>query len=101
MKKKRQSKKRKKKVNPLAVFILGTALMLAGNWSYQLLKTDQMMETKKKELIEQKNLLAQQNEQLRSNIEKLNTPSYIEQQAREKLGLVRKGEILIAPKEAN
>ncbi|NLL52601.1 MAG: septum formation initiator family protein [Peptococcaceae bacterium] len=75
--------------------------MLAGSWSWQLIKIDQSMERQLNYLVEQKNVLIAENEQLRKHIEKLNTPSYIEQLAREKLGLVRKGEILIAPKEAD
>ena len=59
------------------------------------------MERQLNYLVEQKNVLIAENEQLRKHIEKLSTPSYIEQLAREKLGLVRKGEILIAPKEAD
>ncbi|NLM21850.1 MAG: septum formation initiator family protein [Peptococcaceae bacterium] len=74
--------------------------MLAGSWSWQLIKIDQSMEQQLNYLLEQKNVLIAENEKLRKDIEKLNTPSYIEQLAREKLGLVRKGEILIAPKEA-
>ncbi len=99
MSEKRPTKKRKRRANPLVVLMMGTALMLAGSWSYQLLKTDQSIEDKKALLVAQKKELIVQNDRLRGEIEKLNTPSYIEQLAREKLGLVRKGEILIAPKE--
>ncbi|HHV63737.1 MAG TPA: septum formation initiator family protein [Peptococcaceae bacterium] len=74
--------------------------MLAGSWSYQLFLLDQSMEKEKVELLERRNNLVAANNQLRQEIEKLNTPSYIEQLAREKLGLVRKGEIVIAPKES-
>jgi len=74
-------------------------LVLAGSWSIQLFKMDQSIESQKNELIRQKNDLIAKNEKMRQEIEKLNTPSYIEQLAREKLGLVRKGEILVAPKE--
>ncbi|NLI90655.1 MAG: septum formation initiator family protein [Peptococcaceae bacterium] len=73
--------------------------MLAGSWSYQLLKIDQSTEIRKAQLEKQKDEIVAKNEQLRQEIEKLNTPTYIEQLAREKLGLVRKGEILVAPKE--
>jgi cell division protein DivIC len=97
---KRNAKRRKRRINPLFIVVMGTALILAGSWSYQLFKTDQAMEIKKAELIKQKNEIIARNDHLRQEIEKLNTPSYIEQLAREKLGLVRKGEILIAPKES-
>jgi len=93
------TRRRKGRTNPLVILVMGIAIMLACSWSYQLLKMDQTMESKKAQLLKQKNDMIAQNDQLREEIEKLNTPSYIEQLAREKLGLVRKGEILIAPKE--
>ena len=77
---------------------MGTALILAGSWTYQLYELDKSMAEKKNDLIEQRMLIATQNQKMREDIEKLNTPSYIEQLARDKLGLVRKGEIVIAPK---
>ncbi len=99
MNEKRVSRKKKRKMHPLFVLIMGTALVLAGSWSYQLMQMDQTMEDKKAQLIKYRMELTAENAELREEIEKLNTPSYIEQLAREKLGLVRKGEILIAPKE--
>jgi len=96
----RKRKKRRKK-NPLLVLLLGIALMLVGTWSYQLLQMNQEMEQKKAELLQVKADYIAKNAELRQEIERLNTPSYIEQLAREKLGLVRKGEILIAPKESD
>ncbi|UWG97735.1 septum formation initiator family protein [Dehalobacter sp. DCM] len=98
--KKNMKKRRRRRVNPLFVIGLGIALMLGGTWSYQLYNIDQSMENQRAELITQKQQLAAKNDALRNEIEKLNTPSYVEQLAREKLGLVRKGEILIAPKES-
>jgi len=94
------ARKKKKRLNPIFVIVIGISLILAGSWSWQLIKIDQSMEQQLNYLLEQKNVLIAENEKLRKDIEKLNTPSYIEQLAREKLGLVRKGEILIAPKEA-
>ena len=91
---------KKRKSNPFFVVLFGTALILAGTWSYQLIELDSSMEERKSELLRQKNTIAAQNDKLRQEIEKLNTPSYIEQLAREKLGLVRKGEIIIAPKQS-
>ena len=81
--------------------LIGTALVLAASWTYQLVELDRSMEKKKADLIQQKVHLTAENEKLRKDIERLNTPSYIEQLAREKLGLVRKGEIIIAPKQVN
>lgn len=97
---KRTTRKRRRKTNPLFILVMGTALMLAASWSYQLFKIDQSIEKQKAQLVEQKTAIVAENDKLRKDIEKLNTPSYIEQLAREKLGLVRKGEIMIAPKES-
>lgn len=47
---------------------------------------------------EKSNLLIEKKD-LEDKIVQLNTPSYVEQLAREQLGLVRKGEIRIAPKK--
>jgi len=91
-------KSRKRRTNPLFIILMGTALILAGSWTYQLYELDKSMAEKKNDLIEQRMLIATQNQKMREDIEKLNTPSYIEQLARDKLGLVRKGEIVIAPK---
>lgn len=97
---KKNIRKRKRRLNPLFVVGLGIALTLGGTWSYQLYNIDQSMEVQKAELLSQKQQLTTKNDGLRKEIEQLNTPSYVEQLAREKLGLVRKGEILIAPKES-
>ncbi|NLO98320.1 MAG: septum formation initiator family protein [Peptococcaceae bacterium] len=96
--KKAAIRKRRKRPNILLIILTTISLVLAGSWSWQLIKIDQSMERQLSYLREQKRILIAQNEKLHKDIEKLNTPSYIEQLAREKLGLVRKGEILIAPK---
>ncbi|MGI6450630.1 MAG: FtsB family cell division protein [Desulfitobacteriia bacterium] len=100
MNKRTTARKRRQKMSPLFIIVMGISLMLAGSWSYQLFLLDQSMESAKAELLKEKQALIAVNEQLRQEIEKLNTPSYIEQLAREKLGLVRKGEIVIAPKQS-
>lgn len=94
----RVKSRKKRRMNPLFIILMGTALILAGSWTFQLIEMDQSMTKKKADLIQQRIQIAAENEKLRDDIEKLNTPSYIEQVAREKLGLVRKGEIIIAPK---
>lgn len=99
MSRKKPTKRRGKRARLVLMTTMGIALMLAGSWSYQLVKLDQSIDRQKNQLLQEKNQLIAANEQLRQNIEKLNTPSYIEQLAREKLGLVKKGEILIAPKK--
>ena len=90
--------RKRRRINPLFIILMGTALVLAGSWTFQLFELDQSMAKKKNELLQQRIHIVAQNEKLKDDIEKLNTPSYIEQVAREKLGLVRKGEIIISPK---
>lgn len=98
--KNKTTKSRRRRANPLFVLGMGIALMLAGSWSYQLINMDRSIENQKTQLVIKKEEIVAQNNELRQEIEKLNTPSYVEQLAREKLGLVRKGEIMVAPKEA-
>jgi len=50
-------------------------------------------------LNQEKTGLLQEQIRYENEIVRLNTPSYIEQLAREQLGLVRHGEIIIAPKK--
>ncbi len=50
----------------------------------------------RQELVSQAQKLKEQNEELRAEIERLkNDPSYIERQAREELGMVKPGELVI------
>ena len=93
--------RKKRRTNPLFIILMVISIVLAGSWTYQLFGLNQSAEKTKAGFIQQKKHLTAQNEKLRNDIEKLNTPSYIEQLAREKLGLVRKGEIIIAPKQVN
>lgn len=73
-------------------------MFLAVSWTYKLIQTDYAVEVEKAGLNQKKQDLIAKNEQIRNEIEQLNTPEYIEQLAREKIGLVRKGEIMVAPK---
>lgn len=93
--------RKKRRTNPLFIVLMGIALVLAASWTYQLVELDSTMEKRKADVLQQKTYLTAENEKLRKDIEMLNTPSYIEQLAREKLGLARKGEIIVAPKQVN
>ena len=80
----------------LVMSILVLAMVLSSGWKLWRLHvkvSDQLAQ-----LNQEKTLLLQQEKNLRDEIEQLNTPSYIEKLAREQLGLVKKGEILISPK---
>lgn len=72
---------------------------LVGSWIWKLWYLNTAVESQLKSLTEQKTALLEKKADLQEEIVRLNTPSYIEQLAREQLGLVRPGEILVAPKE--
>ena len=98
--KKYRSKTKKQRLRPLSFFIIlfvGIALTTSAYRLYELRaevnQTIAKLSQEKEELLQQQKLLEEE-------ILQLNTPSYIEQLAREQLGLVRKGEIRIAPKQA-
>jgi cell division protein DivIC len=79
--------------------ILLVGLSFVGNTGWQLWRQQLEMDGQIAELNEKKTQLVEQQKNLQLEIVRLNTPSYIEQLAREQLGLVRRGEIMIAPKK--
>lgn len=97
----RKHKKRQKRrnINRLYLFVAFVFLTLVVTWSVQLNKTERELEARIHELTQEKTDLVAQNETYRKEIELLRTPDYIEQLARDKLGLVRKGEYVVAPKK--
>ena len=78
----------------LGIFIAGMAL--SSGW--KLFNLRLQVEGQLAELNQEKVVLIQQETILLDEIERLKTPSYIEKLAREQLGLVKRGEILISPK---
>lgn len=101
--KKRKAKKSrskiKKTIHPISVIVI---LFLAIGFlssAWQLFQLRLEVEQKIASLNKEKAVLLQEEKLLNDEILRLNTPSYIEQLAREQLGLVRKGEIRIAPKQ--
>ncbi|WP_006717580.1 FtsB family cell division protein [Desulfitobacterium metallireducens] len=93
------SQKKKPKFN-FAAFILfafvATVLVTSG---WQLYQLQHQVNGKIAQIEGEKQELLKEKSGLESEIVRLNTPSYVEQLAREQLGLVRKGEIMISPKE--
>lgn len=81
-----------------SLFILFFAFSLTGSSVWQLWKLRSQVEEQLTSLNQEKVTLLQQEKNLNEQITLLNTPSYIEQLAREQLGLVKHGEILISPK---
>lgn len=93
----RKRKKPKFRLGSFIVFTFIATVFITSAWQlYQLrYHVDEriaQLESEKQELLEERS-------GLESQIVKLNTPSYVEQLAREQLGLVRKGEIMISPKK--
>lgn len=86
-------------MHPISIIVI---LFLAIGFlssAWQLLQLRLEVEQKIASLNKEKAVLLQEEKLLNEEILRLNTPSYIEQLAREQLGLVRKGEIRIAPKQ--
>lgn len=79
-------------------FILVFILAIAGSSFWQLWKLHASVDRQLADLNQRKSVLIQEQKRLQDEVVRLNTPSYIEQLAREQLGLVRRGEIMIAPK---
>jgi len=74
-----------------------SCVFVSSGWQLYKLRTEVSKDIAQLD-IEKANLLKEKKE-LEDKIVQLNTPSYVEQLAREQLGLVRKGEIRIAPKK--
>jgi cell division protein DivIC len=79
------------------LFVFLALILASSGWRLYQLQSD--VTKKIAQLNEEKSNLLQEKKALEDEIVQLNTPSYIEQLAREQLGLVRKGEIRIAPKK--
>ena len=80
------------------IFILCFMVAVVGSSSWQIWKLRSNVEAQLAHLNQEKVLLLQQEKLLQDEITQLNTPSYVEKLAREQLGLVKRGEILISPK---
>lgn len=80
------------------ILIICGVLAVVGSSVWQILKLRSHVEEQLAQLNQQKVLLLNEEKRLKEEIVQLNTPSYIEQLAREQLGLVKHGEILISPK---
>lgn len=92
-------KRRKSKIRfgSFILFAFVVTVFITSGWQLYQLRNQvsgsiAQLEVEKQELLVEKS-------GLESEIVKLNTPSYVEQLAREQLGLVRKGEIMISPKK--
>lgn len=78
--------------------IICIVLTVVGSSVWQIWQLHQQVEGQLANLNQEKVSLLQEEKRLQEEIVQLNTPSYVEQLAREQLGLVKHGEILISPK---
>ena len=81
------------------ILVLCFMVAVAGSSAWQIFKLHSQVEGKLAHLNLEKITLLQQEKLLNDEIAQLKTPSYIERLAREQLGLVKRGEILISPKK--
>jgi cell division protein DivIC len=92
-------RRRKKRLRPGLCLLFGLILVLVGSTAVHLCSLHLEMNKQLSALNQEKDGLLQQQKLYEEEIERLNDPAYIEQLAREELGLVRHGEIIIAPKK--
>ena len=90
--------RRRVRLRLVPMLIICIVLAVVGSSVWQIWKLHSHVEGQLAYLNQEKALLLQEEERLQEEIIRLNTPSYIEQLAREQLGLVKRGEILISPK---
>ncbi|MDR3270702.1 MAG: septum formation initiator family protein [Peptococcaceae bacterium] len=95
----RPAAKKKTLRKRLLVGVSLIALCCAARVGWQIWQQSVELDRQIAELNQRKAQLTTEQKSLQLEIARLNTPSYIEQLAREQLGLVRHGEIIIAPKK--
>ena len=80
------------------IFVLCLMVAVVGSSAWQIWKLRSQVVGRLAHLNQERVTSLQQVELLQDEIAQLNTPSYIEKLAREQLGFVKRGEILISPK---
>lgn len=93
-----QRSRQKVRIRRSSILIFLVVITIIGSSVWQIWKLRIRVDAQLAQLNQDKEKLLQQEKLLNDEITRLNTPSYIEQLAREQLGLVKKGEILISPK---
>lgn len=93
-----QRSRQKVRIRRSSLLIFLVVITIIGSSVWQIWKLRIRVDAQLAQLNQDKEKLLQQEKLLNDEITRLNTPSYIEQLAREQLGLVKKGEILISPK---
>ncbi len=80
------------------VIVLCCMVCVVGSSVWQIWRLNAQVSERLDSLNQEKAKLLQEEKMLQEEIVLLNTPNYIEKLAREQLGLVKRGEILISPK---
>ncbi|KGK89474.1 septum formation initiator [Desulfosporosinus sp. HMP52] len=86
------------RIRQSSILIFLAVMIIVGSSMWQIWNLRTRVDGQLAQLNEEKAKLLKQEKLLNEEITRLNTPSYIEQLAREQLGLVKQGEILISPK---
>ena len=92
-------KKNRRRFRPVRHILFAFLAFFLVSSGWQLYQLHSEVTQKIARLNGEKDVLLGEKKELEDEIVQLNTPSYIEQLAREQLGLVRRGEIRIAPKK--
>ncbi|MGM0603458.1 MAG: FtsB family cell division protein [Bacillota bacterium] len=85
--------------SPLFITIVAVILFTAGVQYYQNIKKMEKLQTKIEELENSIDTAQEENKKLAEQLDNVNSDEYIEKMAREKLGLVKPGEVLVMPVE--
>lgn len=85
--------------SPLFITIVAVILFTAGVQYYQNIKKMEKLQTKIEELENSIDAAQEENKKLAEQLDNVNSDEYIEKMAREKLGLVKPGEVLVMPVE--
>lgn len=86
-------------LNPIVISIVAVIVIVAAFNFWQNIEKMNHLQSKIDEMEEKIEKAEAENEELREQLENTNDPEYIEEVAREKLGLVKPGEMLLVPVE--
>jgi len=90
----REHQLKKKKSWKLFLILLGLEILFLGGWGIRARLDINQIQDKVKLVKEDIHKLEEENQRLKDIVKNLTNPFYIEKQAREKLGLAKKGEII-------
>lgn len=86
-------------LNPFIIALVAVIIITALFNFWQNIQRMERLESEIKNIKEEIETAEAENEELREQLENTNDPEYIEEVAREKLGLIKPGEMLLVPVE--